>query len=86
MAVAAMTFPGRRAQAQEEYCCRDSPSPETFYDHGTASSYLDERMRPLHLTDADLVEFLRSLTSDDVLKQCLTTTHKNQNPVKLPKS
>ena len=78
MAVAAMTFPGWRAQAQEEYCCRDSPSPETFYDHGgTASSYLDERM---HLTDADLVEFLRSLTSDDVLKQCLTKTPQNRIP------
>lgn len=49
-----------------------------FYNRGgNANRYLDERMQALQLTDAevnDLVEFLRSLTSDDVLRQCQTTT------------
>lgn len=60
-----------------------------FYNRGgNPNSHLDERMRPLNLTDAemnDLVEFLRALTSDDVLKQCQTTTPQNRNPVRLPK-
>lgn len=49
-----------------------------FYNRGgNANRYLDGRMHPLQLSDAevnDLVEFLRSLTSDDVLRQCQTTT------------
>ena len=44
-----------------------------FYNNGGApNSNLDERMRPLNLSDQeinDLVEFLRSLTSDDVLRE-----------------
>ncbi|HEY0760947.1 MAG TPA: cytochrome c peroxidase [Pyrinomonadaceae bacterium] len=47
-----------------------------FYNRGgNANPYLDERMRPLGLADGevnDLVEFMRSLTSKDVLKQCQT--------------
>lgn len=47
-----------------------------FYNRGgNANRYLDRRINALQLTDAevnDLVEFLRSLTSDDVLHQCQT--------------
>jgi cytochrome c peroxidase len=47
-----------------------------FYNRGgNANRYLDKRIQPLQLTAAevnDLVEFLRSLTSDDVLRQCQT--------------
>jgi len=47
-----------------------------FYNRGgNANRYLDKRIQALQLTDAevnDLVEFLRSLTSDDVLRQCQT--------------
>jgi len=60
-----------------------------FYNRGgNANTHLDERMRPLHLTDVevnDLVQFLRALTSDDVLKQCQTATPQNRNPVPIPK-
>ena len=44
-----------------------------FYGRGREpNSNLDERMRPLNLTDQeinDVVEFLRALTSDDVLRE-----------------
>lgn len=44
-----------------------------FYNQGGEKNpYLDKKMQPLGLSDAemsDLVEFLRSLTSDDVLKK-----------------
>jgi len=44
-----------------------------FYSRGgEPNSNLDERMRPLNLTDQeinDVVEFLRALTSDDVLRE-----------------
>ncbi|HAF23803.1 MAG TPA: hypothetical protein DCK93_13000 [Blastocatellia bacterium] len=44
-----------------------------FYSNGgQPNSNLDERMRPLNLTDQeinDVVEFLRALTSDDVLRE-----------------
>ncbi len=44
-----------------------------FYNRGgNANANLDERMRLLHLSDEeinDLVEFMRALTSDDVLRQ-----------------
>jgi cytochrome c peroxidase len=47
-----------------------------FYNRGgNVNRHLDKRIQPLQLTDAevnDLVEFLRSLTSDDVLRQCQT--------------
>jgi cytochrome c peroxidase len=49
-----------------------------FYNRGgNANRYLDKRMQPLQLTDVEineLVQFLRALTSDDVLRQCQTTT------------
>ena len=48
-----------------------------FYNRGgNANRYLDKRIQALQLTDAevnDLGEFLRSLTSDEVLRQCQTT-------------
>lgn len=44
-----------------------------FYNlGGNANQYLDERIQPLNLTDQemnDLVEFMRSLTSNEVLRQ-----------------
>jgi len=44
-----------------------------FYNQGGEKNpYLDKKMQPLNLSDdelSDLVEFLRSLTSDDVLKK-----------------
>lgn len=44
-----------------------------FYGKGgQPNSILDERMRPLNLTDQeinDVIEFLRALTSDDVLRE-----------------
>ena len=44
-----------------------------FYDRGgEANRYLDRRMSPLNLSDEEmnaLVEFMRSLTSDDVLRR-----------------
>lgn len=49
-----------------------------FYNRGgNANRYLDKRIHPLQLNDAEvneLVQFLRALTSDDVLRQCQTTT------------
>jgi len=48
-----------------------------FYNGGgNTNSYLDERVRPLGLNDRevnDLVEFMRSLTSADVLRECQTS-------------
>jgi cytochrome c peroxidase len=48
-----------------------------FYNRGGVTNpSLDARMRPLQLTDAemnDLVEFMRALTSDDVLRQAQRT-------------
>lgn len=48
-----------------------------FYNRGgNPNSHLDKLIRPLHLTDLevnDLVQFIRALTSDDVLKVCQTT-------------
>ncbi len=59
-----------------------------FYNRGgNPNSHLDQRMHPLNLTDRelnDLVEFMRALTSDDVLKLCQTTKPQNRNPVRLP--
>jgi len=49
----------------------------SFYNQGgEANPYLDERIRPLNLTDEEmnaLVEFMRSLTSDEVLRRTQTT-------------
>lgn len=48
-----------------------------FYNRGGGRNrYLDPRVSPLGLTDAemsDLVEFMRALTSDDVLRRAQTT-------------
>lgn len=56
-----------------------------FYNRGgNRNRYLDQRVRPLQLTDAevsDLVEFMRALTSDDVLRQCQTTNPQTRIPV-----
>ncbi|MBA3241727.1 MAG: cytochrome-c peroxidase [Acidobacteria bacterium] len=49
-----------------------------FYDRGgERNPAIDPRMRPLNLSEqemSDLVEFLRALTSDDVLLRAQTTT------------
>jgi cytochrome c peroxidase len=53
---------------------------------GNANSYLDERMQPLELTDRevnDLVEFMRSLTSADVLRKCQTSIPQSRARVSL---
>jgi cytochrome c peroxidase len=59
-----------------------------FYNKGgTPGPYLDDRMRPLNLSEEevnDLVEFLRSLTSDDVLRQAQTTSPQTRTAVPLP--
>ncbi len=56
-----------------------------FYNRGgIANSHLDKLMQPLNLNDAevnDLVEFMRSLTSDDVLKLCQTTIPQTRTAV-----
>lgn len=56
-----------------------------YYNRGgTANAYLDKRMQPLQLSDGeidDLVQFLRSLTSDDVLRQCQTTAPQSRTAV-----
>ena len=56
-----------------------------FYNSGgNANSHLDTRMQPLQLTDAemnDLVEFMRALTSDDVLRECQSSTPQKRTPV-----
>lgn len=58
-----------------------------FYSRGgNVNSHLDERMHPLQLTDAevnDLVQFMRALTSDDVLKQCQSAIPQTRAPVPL---
>lgn len=59
-----------------------------FYNQGGVKNpYLNEKMQPLDLTDAEisnLVEFLRALTSDDVLRMTQSTTPQSRTPVKLP--
>ena len=54
-----------------------------FYNRGgNANANLDERMRPLNLNDEELnelVEFMRALTSDDVLRR--TQSAKPQNRI-----
>jgi cytochrome c peroxidase len=56
-----------------------------FYNRGgNANSHLDSRMSQLQLTDAeinDLVEFMRALTSDDVLRECQTSTPQKRRPL-----
>lgn len=57
-----------------------------FYNRGgNANRYLDKRIQALQLTDAEvneLVEFLRSLTSDDVLRQCQTMMPQTRTAVR----
>ena len=57
-----------------------------FYNRGgNANSHLDARMQPLQLTDVeinDLVEFMRALTSYDVLKECQNSTPQTRTPVR----
>jgi cytochrome c peroxidase len=54
-----------------------------FYNKGgEPNPNLDQRMRPLGLTDqemSDLVEFMRALTSDDVLRQTQQTTPQSRS-------
>ena len=58
-----------------------------FYNQGgEKNSNLDEKLRPLNLTDeemSDLVEFMRALTSDAVLRQVQSSKPQNRNPVLL---
>jgi cytochrome c peroxidase len=56
-----------------------------FYNRGGNPNF-DERLRALHLNDNevnDLVQFLRALTSDDVLKQCQNEIPQTRVPVPL---
>jgi cytochrome c peroxidase len=59
-----------------------------FYNRGgEKNSNLDRRIFALKLTDAemsDIVEFLRALTSDDVLKQVQLSTPQTRRPQNLP--
>jgi cytochrome c peroxidase len=56
-----------------------------FYNRGgNANANLDERMRLLHLSDEeinDLVEFMRALTSDDVLRQAQSSKPQTRTAV-----
>lgn len=56
-----------------------------FYDRGgERNPYLDERVRPLNLTDAEmseLVEFMRALTSDEVLSATQRARPQTRSPV-----
>jgi len=56
-----------------------------FYNRGgNPNSHLDQRIQPLKLSDSDineLVEFMRTLTSDDVLRQCQTAIPQTRTPV-----
>jgi cytochrome c peroxidase len=58
-----------------------------FYSRGGQSNpNLDERITALNLTEAemnDLVEFMRALTSDDVLRQAQTVKPQNRLPISL---
>lgn len=56
-----------------------------FYNEGgKRNPYLDGKIRPLNLSDeelSDLVEFMRALTSDSVLRQSQQTTPQTRTPV-----
>jgi cytochrome c peroxidase len=58
-----------------------------FYNRGgNANSHLDKLMQPLHLNDNevnDLVQFMRALTSDDVLKLCQTSNPQTRTAVQV---
>lgn len=59
-----------------------------FYDRGGEHNpHLDERVRPLGLTDremSDLVDFMRALTSDEVLRQATRANPQTRTPVPVP--
>ena len=59
-----------------------------FYNQGGKKNrYLDEKIRPLNLSDeelSDLVEFMRALTSDSVLRRAQQTNPQTRTPVVLP--
>jgi len=59
-----------------------------FYNRGgEANPYLDRRISPLNLNDEEmnsLVEFMRSLTSDEVLRRTQATTPQTRVAVTLP--
>lgn len=59
-----------------------------FYNEGgKKNGYLDEKIRPLNLTDeelSDLVEFMRALTSDSVLRRAQQTSPQTRTPAVLP--
>lgn len=56
-----------------------------FYNEGGKKNrYLDEKIRPLNLTDeelSDLVEFMRALTSDTVLRRAQQSSPQTRIPV-----
>ena len=56
-----------------------------FYNEGgKRSPYLDEKLRPLNLSDeelSDLVEFMRALTSDSVLRRSQQSSPQTRTPV-----
>lgn len=58
-----------------------------YYNRGgNHNSHLDQLMIPLHLNDEevnDLVQFIRALTSDDVLKFCQSTTPQTRTAVSI---
>lgn len=58
-----------------------------FYNRGgIANSHLDKLMHSLHLNDNevnDLVEFMRALTSDEVLRLCQTTNPQTRSAVQV---
>jgi cytochrome c peroxidase len=57
-----------------------------FYNRGgNPNPDLDQRIKPLHLTEEEmnqLVEFMRALTSDDVLLQCQRAIPQTREPFK----
>jgi cytochrome c peroxidase len=59
-----------------------------FYnDGGKKNRYLDQKIRPLNLSEeelSDLVEFMRALTSDSVLRRAQQTTPQTRTPVIVP--
>ena len=59
-----------------------------FYNQGGEKNpYLDQKIRPLGLTDdeiSDLVEFLRGLTSDDVLRRAQFSPSQKRIPATFP--
>lgn len=59
-----------------------------FYNQGGEKNrFLDKKIRPLNLSDeelSDLVEFMRALTSDSVLRRAQQTNPQTRTPVVLP--